>query len=164
MDADLRAARLHLALGAPATPGMAEYLLGEKDEFSVIQSGPMENLFFIPSGRVVPNAAELVANGRMKTLLEAVEPWFDWIIIDSPPAVPVSDASLLANNCDGVLFVVRSSSTPFDVALKMRGQFNQDQLLGVVLNGIGSDELEYQRYYYGHYGNQARTHGKAKPR
>jgi len=160
IDADLRAARLHLALGAPATPGISEYLLGENDEFSIIQCGQMENLFFIPSGRVVPNAAELVSNGRIKLLLEKVEPWFDWIVIDSPPAVPVSDASLLANSCDGVLLVVRSHKTPFDAAIKMREQFNEEQLLGVVLNGIGAEEVGYQRYYYGAYGNYGRTNGR----
>src|SRR5262249_50239754 len=135
IDADLRAPRLHLALGAPSSPGVSEYLLGENDEFSISQSGAMEHLFLIPSGRVVPNGAELVSNGRLKYLLEKVEPWFDWIVIDSPPSVPVSDASLLANACDGVLLVVRSSKTPFDAAIKMREQFNADQILGVVLNG-----------------------------
>jgi cellulose biosynthesis protein BcsQ len=60
--------------------------------------------------RSISNPAELVANGRLKILLNRVEALFDWIIIDSPPAVPVSDASLLANYCDGVLMVVRSNA------------------------------------------------------
>ena len=77
-----------------------------------MQRGPMENLFFIPSGKAMTNPGELVANGRLKFLLSRVEPLFDWIIIDSPPAVPVSDAALLANYCDGVLMVVRSNATP----------------------------------------------------
>src|SRR5246127_5248184 len=60
IDADLRGARLHMALGTTATPGLAEYLAGESDEFGVMQRGPMENLFFIPSGRRIQNPAELV--------------------------------------------------------------------------------------------------------
>ncbi|HZP64090.1 MAG TPA: CpsD/CapB family tyrosine-protein kinase [Terriglobales bacterium] len=151
VDADLRAARLHSALGTNATPGLAEYLLGEADEFGVMQRGPMENLFFIPSGRSVSNPAELVANGRLKMLLTRVEPLFDWIIIDSPPAVPVSDASLLSNFCDGVLMVVRSNATPFDIAKKARQEFPDNQLLGVVLNGISADDSPYSRYYYNTY-------------
>src|SRR5580704_12001913 len=59
IDGDLRGARLHSALGTTATPGLAEYLMGEADEFSIIQRGPMENLFFIPSGRAISNPAEL---------------------------------------------------------------------------------------------------------
>jgi len=95
-----------------------------------------------------------VANGRLKFLLNRVEPLFDWIIIDSPPAVPVSDASLLANFCDGVLIVVRSNTTPFDIARKARQEFEDKHLVGVVLNGIEPDSSPYSRYYYGSYGNK----------
>jgi protein-tyrosine kinase len=151
IDGDLRGARLHSALGTSSDPGLSDYLLGESDEFGIMQRGPMENLFFIPCGRAVSNAAELVANGRLKFLLNRVEPLFDWIIIDSPPAVPVSDASLLANFCDGVLMVVRSDATPFDVARKARQEFTDRQLIGVVLNGIQVDASDYTRYYYNNY-------------
>jgi protein-tyrosine kinase len=152
IDADLRAARLHSALGTSASPGLAEYLLGEADEFVTMQRGAMENLFFIPSGRKVSNPAELVANGRLKFLLNRVEPLFDWIIIDSPPAVPVSDAQLLANCCDGVLLVVRSHATPFDVARKACEEFSDRHIIGVFLNGIDTASSPYSRYYYGTYG------------
>ncbi|PYX15465.1 MAG: hypothetical protein DMG84_11640 [Acidobacteria bacterium] len=152
IDADLRGARLHHLLGTSATPGLAEYLLGENDEFGIMQRGAMENLFFIPSGRSVSNPAELVANGRLKILLNRVEALFDWIIIDSPPAVPVSDASLLANYCDGVVMVVRSNATPVDMARKARQEFRDKHLVGVVLNGIEADSSPYNQYYYGAYG------------
>lgn len=162
IDADLRGARLHTALGTPATPGLAEYLSGETDEFSILQRGPMENLFFVPSGRVVSNPAELVANGRFKFLLSRLESLFDWIIIDSPPAVPVSDASLLANFCDGVLMVVRSNATPFDVARKARQEFQDKSLIGVVLNGIEAGSSPYSQYYYAAYGRPAGKDGQGK--
>jgi protein-tyrosine kinase len=152
IDADLRGARLHHALGTSATPGLSEYLLGENDEFGVMQRGAMENLFFIPSGRSVSSPAELVANGRLKILLNRVEPLFDWIIIDSPPAVPVSDAGLLANYCDGVVMVVRSNATPSDIARKARQEFKDKHLIGVVLNGIEAGSAPYNQYYYGAYG------------
>jgi capsular exopolysaccharide synthesis family protein len=151
IDGDLRAARLHLALGTALTPGLAEYLLGEVDEFGIMQRGAMENLFFIPAGRSTSNPAELVANGRLKLLLCRVESLFDWIVIDSPPAVPVSDAGLMSNHCDGVLMVVRSTATPSDVARKARAEFEDKLLLGVVLNGTKHDPAEYRRYY-GAYG------------
>ena len=156
IDSDLRGSRLHEALGTSSSPGLSDYLLGEKDEFAVMQRGSMENLFFIPSGRSIGNPAELVANGRMRFLLNRVEPLFDWIIIDSPPAVPVSDAGLLANYCDGVLMVVRSNATPFDVARKARQEFRDKHLIGVVLNGV-STESSYTQYYYATYG---RTNGR----
>lgn len=160
IDGDLRGARLHSALGAESSPGLSDYLLGEADEFAIMQRGPMDNLFFIPCGRSVTNPAELVANGRLKMLLGRMEPLFDWIVLDSPPAVPVSDASLLANYCDGVLIVVRSNSTPFDMARKARQEFSGKQLVGVVLNGIDQGN-SYSEYYYDAYG---RPNGKTEQR
>jgi capsular exopolysaccharide synthesis family protein len=148
IDGDLRGPKLHVVLGASEKPGLSDYLMGERDEFSVMQRGSMENLFLIPAGKRVSSPAELVANGRLKFLMSRVEPLFDWIVMDSPPAVTVSDPSLLANFCDGVLLVVRSTVTPFDAARKARMEFGDKQLLGVVLNGVDNDASTYSRYYY----------------
>ena len=151
IDADLRGPRLHMMLGTTSSPGLVDYLQGDCDEFSIMQRGPMENLFFIPSGQETSNPAELVSNGRLKTLLQRVEALFDWIIIDSPPAVPVSDAGVLAKACDGVLLVVRSNTTPVDMARRARQEFPDDSLVGVVLNGANGDAMPYPRYYYDSY-------------
>jgi capsular exopolysaccharide synthesis family protein len=151
IDADLRGPRLHLMLGTTASPGLSDYLQGQNDEFSIMQRGPLENLFFIPSGGGFENPAELVANGRLKFLLQRVEPLFDWIIVDSPPAVPVSDSSMLAKACDGVLMVVRSNSTPVDMARRARLEFPEESLVGVVLNGTKEGVAPYERYYYESY-------------
>jgi len=161
IDADLRAPRLHSALGAASTPGLSEYLLGEADVLKIVQRGPMEDLFFIPSGREVSNPAELLAGDRLPFLLQNLEPIFDWIIIDSPPAVPVTDAGLLGKYCDGVLLVVRSNLTPFDAAQKARDEFSDKHLLGIVFNGIGLNSLPYTRYYYSSY---VRPNGKQEKR
>jgi capsular exopolysaccharide synthesis family protein len=148
IDADLRNPGMHRHLGANQTPGLAEYLLGECDEFAALQRGPMENLFFMPAGRVVGSAPELLSNGRMKVLLQRVEPLFDWIIIDTSPVIPVSDSTLVANYCDGILMVVRSNVTPSDMARRAREEFPDKMLLGVVLNGTQSDGPR-SKYYYG---------------
>lgn len=148
IDADLRGPRLHLMLGTTSSPGLTDYLQGGSDEFSIMQRGPMENLFFIPSGHQITEPAEFVANGRLKFLLQRVEALFDWIVIDSPPAVPVSDASVLAKVCDGVLMVVRSNATPIDMARRAREEFPDQALVGVVLNGTDKEASPYSRYYY----------------
>ncbi len=148
IDADLRNPGMHRHLGAKQTPGLAEYLLGECDEFAALQRGPMENLFFMPAGRVVGSAPELLSNGRLKLLLQRVEPLFDWIIIDTSPVIPVSDSTLVAGYCDGILMVVRSNVTPSDMARRAREEFPEKMLLGVVLNGTGSD-VARSKYYYG---------------
>lgn len=149
IDADLRNPGMHRHLGAAQTPGLADYLLGECDEFAALQRGPMENLFFMPAGRAAGSAPELLSNGRLKLLLQRVEPLFDWIIIDSSPVIPVSDATLVAGACDGILMVVRSNATPSDLARKAREEFPDKLLLGVVLNGTSTDEMARSKYYYG---------------
>ena len=152
IDADLRAPRLHELFGSDLQPGLSDYLLGERDEISVLQQGSMENLFVIPGGQPVSNAAELVANGKLKTLMARMESMFDWIIVDSPPAALVSDASLLGNFCDGVLMVVRSNVTSAEAARRARLEFAPEQLLGVVLNGIEPKASAYAIYHYPAYG------------
>jgi protein-tyrosine kinase len=149
IDADLRNPGMHRHLGAAPAPGLSEYLLGECDEFTALQRGPMENLFFMPAGRIVPSAAELLSNGRLKLLLQRVEPLFDWIIVDTSPVIPVSDATLVATACDGVVMVVRSNATPSDLARRAREEFPDKLLLGVVLNGIPSGDMAQTKYYYG---------------
>ena len=149
IDADLRSPGMHRHLGASQTPGLSEYLMGECDEFAIMQRGPMDNLFFVPAGRQATGAPELLANGRLKLFLQRVEPLFDWVILDTPPVIPVADSTLLANFCEGVLMVVRSNSTPSDLARRAREEFQDKLLLGVVLNGIPADQLPKSRYYYG---------------
>ncbi len=149
VDADLRNPGMHRHLGTEQGPGLSEYLMGKCDEFGAMQRGPMENLFFLPAGQVMASAPELLANGRLKLLLQRVEPLFDWIILDSAPVIPVSDSTLVAACCDGVLIVVRSNVTPADLARRAREEFPEKQLLGVVLNGASREKMAHSKYYYG---------------
>ena len=160
IDADLRNPQLHRTLGAEPGPGLAEYLQGQVDEYSILQRGPMENLFLIPAGQIVPNPAELLAAGRLKFLLSALQPVFDWIIIDTPPAVPVADAAMIATLVDGVILVVRSNSTPIDAARRARNEFLERNVVGVVLNGVTPDVSPYVQYYYAHYPADAGSEGR----
>lgn len=148
LDADLRNPGMHRHLGANETPGLSDYLMGHSDELALLQRGPMDNLFFIPAGQVVSGAPELLANGRLKLLLQRLEPVFDWIILDTPPVIPVADSTLLANFCDGVLMVVRSNATPSDLARRARQEFQDKLLLGVVLNGAPAGNSQSAYYYY----------------
>ena len=147
IDADLRASRLHQVLGAPRSPGLSDYLRGEVDEFKAVQKGSAAHLCLIPAGSEVANPSELLLNDRMKQLLELMTPIFDWIIIDTPPALPVHDASMMADLCDGVLFVVRAGSTDNEMAAKAAAAFQEKNILGVVLNRADGD-AGYGGYYY----------------
>jgi len=158
IDADLRCSQLHIILGAPAAPGLSDYLRGGTDEPSVIQHGGAGNLCFIPSGNRASNPSELLSNGRFKTLLDRVTPAFDWVIIDSPPCLPVADAGVIANLCDGVLLIVRAAVTPSAVILKSRQELKERNVVGVVLNAVAHDALAYGSYYAsGYQNNEAKT-------
>jgi protein-tyrosine kinase len=152
VDADLRSPRIHTLLGSPATPGLVDYLQNNANEFEVIQRGHEEGLCFIPAGNHVTHPSELISSNRMKQFLERVKPAFDWIIIDSPPALPVADASVLGGLCDGVLFVVRANSTPSESTQKACRELRDAHILGVVLNTV-EESSEYDSYYgHGTYG------------
>ncbi len=161
IDADLRWSRMHLSFGTSMKPGLTDYLSGEADELSIIQRGAYDNLFFIPGGSPCSNPAELLASGKFEAFLRKVAPLFDWVILDSPPAVPVSDSSLLADMCDGVLMVVRSAVTPYDMAQRAVAEFREKHLVGVVLNDVepGSG---YSSYYYHYYHGRSGVNGKGK--
>jgi protein-tyrosine kinase len=152
IDADLRCSRLHVPLGAPPTPGLTDYLLGEAEEMAVIQHGSEGNLCFIPGGKEVANPSELLLNGRLKTLLERLTPIFDWVILDSPPLLPVADASLLADHVDGVILVVRAASTQTSVAERACQELQGRNIVGVVLNAVEKAHA-YGSYYYHGYGS-----------
>jgi protein-tyrosine kinase len=146
IDADLRRPDLHPGFGAPSSPGLAEYLKGEIPETTVIQRGLPEYLCFIAGGSKPQNPAELIANGRLKSLLQTIGPVFDWVILDSPPTLPVSDALMLAELCDGVLTVIRAAQTSFDSAQKSCQQLREKNLLGVALN-CADEGAAYGSYY-----------------
>ena len=160
IDSDLRASRLHLHIGATGRPGLSDYLRGDADEYQVTQVEKDGNLFLIPGGSDVSNPSELLHSERMKQLLERMSLIFDWIILDSPPALAVHDASILADMCDGVLFVVRAGSTDFELASKASSEFHENKLLGVVLNRVDKGD-SYGGYYYG-YGSQQDGEPKTK--
>jgi protein-tyrosine kinase len=148
IDADLRVSCLHKALGATKEPGLSDYLRGDSELTGVIQIGSKTNLCFIPGGREISNPSEFLHSEKMKALLDQMAKVFDWIILDSPPAIPVHDASLLADMCDGALLVVRAGMTDFEVAQKAAAEFQNKKLLGVVLNRVEKSE-SHGEYYLG---------------
>ena len=148
IDGDLRSSKLHQSLGVSATPGLSDYLKGDVDEFGVVRRGPLENFFFIPAGTAVPNASELIGNGRLRMLLKRLAAAFDWIIIDSPPAIPVADARLIAECCDGVLLVLQTGETPGDLAQLAYGEFRAKRFVGVVMNRVEPRSTYGYKYYY----------------
>jgi protein-tyrosine kinase len=163
IDADLRRPTLHKLLGAPNTLGLSEYLQGTVELEAILQRdrmpktddasspGSISNLTFIPSGMCGDHSSELVANHRIEELIAAVSPHFDWILIDSPPVLAVTDAVELSHAVDAVLLIARGARTPYDVAQRTHAAFGNARILGFVLNDV--KEVPRGGYnYYDYYG------------
>jgi len=148
IDADLRASRLHIRLGAPSAPGLSDYLSGHADEFSILQADPKVELFLVPAGRPAPNPSELLANGMLKGFIDKIGPIFDWVIVDAPPVLAVADARIIAEFCDGIMVVVRAGQAGRDLVKTTLQEFRGNNLLGVVLNGSDQDASCASYSYY----------------
>jgi protein-tyrosine kinase len=172
IDGDLRRPSLHGLLGAPDTPGLSEYLAGTAELSEILQrnsaphlaeassKGSVSRLTFIPSGKCGDNSSELVANHRMEQLISTLSPHFDWIIIDSPPVLAVTDAVELSRAADAVLLVARGARTPFDVAQRTQAAFSNCRILGFVLNDV--KEIPRRGYNYYDYYGAVQTAAKAR--
>jgi capsular exopolysaccharide synthesis family protein len=154
IDGDLRSPALHKPLGAPCSPGLSDYLRGQASDPEIIQHGQEGNLCFIAAGSPGSDPSELLSNGLLEKLLDRLAPLFDWVIIDSPPCLPVADANLLAGHCDGVLLVLRAKSTPSAAADKARKELQKRKVIGVVMNGV-----EQANTYGGYYGYSSAASG-----
>lgn len=168
IDADLRSPVLHTILGAPAKPGLTEYLAGTAEVGRILQRSQssrnteegrtrgIPDLAFIPAGCGGNNSAELIASHRFEELMEILAPHFDWIVIDSPPVMAFADAVDLARGADGVLLVARAETTTYEVAQHAQAAFGNSRVLGFVLNAT-KDVPESGYYYY--YGKREEGHG-----
>jgi Mrp family chromosome partitioning ATPase len=110
------------------------------------------NLTFIPGGNGGDKAADLSGNPRFGELLRQAAPYFDWIIVDSSPVIPVSDGVNLARSCDGVLLVARAGVTKYLVAQRAAAELRASHVLGFVLNAV--HENPQTGSYYGYNSNK----------
>lgn len=148
IDADVRKRLLHETLGAPGIPGLNDFLSGKVEARSIVQRGPIENLFLVPGGVAVSNPSELVANGRLNEFLAMMRPLFDWIVLDSPPLVPISDGSMISRCADGILLVVKAETTPVNLVERAKQELKGLPLLGVVVNRGERNPHGYSGYQY----------------
>jgi protein-tyrosine kinase len=160
IDGDMRRYTLHQVLGCESHPGLADYLAGKAGIVEVMQrpeqpqtaapgAAPiLPNLTFIAGGNGGDKAADLSGSPRFGELIRQTAPYFDWIIVDSSPVLPVSDAVNLARWCDGVLLVARGGVTKFPVAQRAQSELKASNILGFVLNAV--HEAPEVGGYYGY--------------
>jgi capsular exopolysaccharide synthesis family protein len=158
VDADMRRSVQHRQFDIESSPGLSDLLVSEEGLDGVIRQSEVENLDVLPAGVHPPNPAELVGGPRMERLLDVLRQRYDSIVIDSPPMLAVTDASVLGKKTDGVILVVRAERTEKD-AINLAIQQLQDvgaRILGVVVNDAKPDG-PYYSYYRKYYGEEKRT-------
>jgi receptor protein-tyrosine kinase len=151
VDADLRRPRLTQYLGMVAGVGLTNVLSGAADVGEVAQSYGEDGITVIGSGPTVPNPSQLLASGHMSSLIEELRAKSDFVLIDSPPLLPVADATGLAVNVDGVLLSVRYGKTRKDQLEQAVSTLNgvDAKVLGLVLNIVPARADIAAAYGYG---------------
>ncbi|WP_337871949.1 polysaccharide biosynthesis tyrosine autokinase [Ignavibacterium sp.] len=158
VDADLRRPQLHKVFERDKIPGVVDYLVGNAKLEEIIHRTKVDNLFFITSGTIPPNPAEMLDSSEMINFLSKVREMFDYVFIDSPPIVAVTDAEILARKVDGTILVCSAQITEIEMLTRAAELLKNDNsnLIGAVLNnfnvkaGYGS----YYKYYY-YYSNKS---------
>jgi polysaccharide biosynthesis transport protein len=149
IDADLRKPSCHKALRVRAGRGLTDFLAGQERLEDVIKPTSVANLSVLNCGSTPPNPTELVGSKRMNETLAALRDRYDFILIDSPPVMPVSDAVVLSTMVDGVVLVVRGDETKRHIVKAAVSQLGNGsgKILGIVLNRVDIRSAEYKDYY-----------------
>jgi capsular exopolysaccharide synthesis family protein len=155
IDADLRKPVQHNVFGHPRGPGLSEYLIGEvKDLESIIHETKVESLFIMTAGGLPPNPSELLGSDRMSLLIDQLEQEWDMVLLDSPPIVAVTDASMISGEIDAIALVVKAGATErsaVDRAMDIMRNVKAP-LIGAILNGASQENLGGKyAYYYSYY-------------
>ena len=148
LEGDLRRPALSTRFGFPRLPGLTEWLQGTQGPATSIYHIENAGLYFLPAGSPPANPLELMQSERLAELMDQLTDWFDWVLIDSPPVVPLADTSVWMRSADGILVVVREGLTQKRQLQSALQELEQSKFLGVVLNSSSSTDHKnyYQRY------------------
>ncbi|MGB9905811.1 MAG: GumC family protein [Candidatus Saccharicenans sp.] len=154
VDADLRRPKQHRIFNQKNHDGLSNYLTMGLELKKLVKPTLVPSLYFINSGPIPPNPAELLGSERMRELLDSLRATFDFILIDTPPVLSVTDSQVLGKMVDGIILVVQADRTPKEALRQTREIVDLLQLktFGVVINALNLDNRGYyHRHYYRHY-------------
>ncbi len=170
VDADIRKGRIAKYFHRKSSPGLSDYLSGQNALDEVVhQSHVNPNLSYITCGTHSPKPYELLESNEMKTLIDELRTKYDYVIVDTPPVLLISDALALATVTDGTVLVCRHQvSYTSDIARALNTlQFAKANVLGVVVNDYkapttGKFYGGYKKYYY--YNSYGYSYGSTNPK
>ncbi|MGE0125464.1 MAG: GumC family protein [Vicinamibacterales bacterium] len=161
IDADLRRPRLHETFDRKRAPGLTDVLLNRRSAAEVLRPVSVQGLSLIPAGLPTAKASDLTAVAGFQQLIESLRPDFDWIVVDSPPVMAVADASLMARDATGVLFVTTADQTSLEAADAALNDLDAGgaRMFGAVLNRapLSREAFYYSRYYRPEYASYLTT-------
>lgn len=163
LDCDLRKPRIHNVFETDRYPGLSDYLFSNASLEEITRKTKLDNLSVITSGTIPPNPSELLASKQMKEFLEKMKGIYDFIVIDSPPYISVTDAEILFRITDGTILVLRAGKTPADAFFRTCEKLmklDSHNFLGVVFNNF-SYKSAYG-YYYNYYYYYSKPEEKTK--
>jgi capsular exopolysaccharide synthesis family protein len=144
LEGDLRRPTVAEKFGFGNVPGLSEWLRGETETMNVYRLEAL-GLWVLPAGSAPENPLELMQSGKLSPLMERLTAAFDWIIIDSPPVLPLADTSIWARLADGVLLVTRKNVTEKQQLKRGLEALEPGKLLGALVNG--STDAAHSDYY-----------------
>ena len=162
LEGDLRCPTLQDRLGMGKVAGLSEYLQGTVDADLPIYRLDALGIWIMAAGSTPQNPLELMQGGRLSTLMARLNDWFDWVVIDSPPILPLADTSVWARLADGILLVARQGTTDKEQLKRGLEAIEPSRLLGAILNS--SHKVANYNYYqrYSHEAVAAETKNSKK--
>jgi capsular exopolysaccharide synthesis family protein len=146
LEGDVRRPSLSQMFGIRRNPGLCEFLQGEHSLRSSIYHLEAPNLWILPAGSAPSNALELLQSGRLSTMMDQLTLWFDWIIIDTPPVLPLADTSVWMRLADGILMATRLGTTEKRQLQRGLEAIESKKLIGALVNS--SKNAATSDYYY----------------
>jgi succinoglycan biosynthesis transport protein ExoP len=154
VDADMRKPRVHGVFQQTQEPGLSNVLVGNAKASEAVRNTKVAGLWAMPAGVLPPNPSELLGSKRFKEFVGTLGQHFDWVIIDSPPIMAVTDSSIVAHVATGVVFVIGSDMTSRHTAQRSLEQLQNAnaKVIGAILNRV---DLKHHAYYYSQYYKKA---------
>jgi capsular exopolysaccharide synthesis family protein len=146
LEGDIRRPSLSPMFGLTPRPGISEWLREERDLSDSIYFLEGPELWFMPAGSSPSNPLELLQSPRVAVLMDQLAELFDWIVIDSPPVLPLADTSVWSRLCDGILLVTRQGTTEKRQLQRAVDAIESQKLIGALLNS--SNSAPHTDYYY----------------
>jgi capsular exopolysaccharide synthesis family protein len=148
IDSDLRRPSIHTMLGLANESGLGDLLREASAEPRIVEV--TSKLSVVTAGPLRDNTQAGLASERMSAFLEAAVKRFDWVLLDSPPVGLISDAQILSQVVQGVIFVIRAGSTPYHLVEKALVDLGRDRVIGTVLNGVSHTVIPGTTYFSGY--------------